>query len=90
MILNLLIRGPAEDIIQTIAAITGVERVDVTGNEDGCARVRVLLKPGEDAREKISSAVVLKKWGLVELRPERASLEDIFLQATAKEAEVES
>ena len=36
----------------------------------------------EDIREKISELVVTKGWGLLELKPEKMSLEDIFTRLT--------
>ena len=36
----------------------------------------------EDIREKISELVVSKGWGLLELKPEKMSLEDIFTRLT--------
>ncbi|RJP22469.1 MAG: ATP-binding cassette domain-containing protein [Candidatus Abyssobacteria bacterium SURF_5] len=90
MKLHLLVRGPDADVLQALAAIEGVETAERTGSEDQCVRVRVALKPRVDAREMIAAEIVRRGWGLVELRPDRASLEDIFLRATAKEAEVTS
>jgi hypothetical protein len=36
----------------------------------------------------LSAAVVTNGWGLLELRPMRMSLEDIFLSLTTEESEV--
>jgi hypothetical protein len=35
---------------------------------------------GRDVRRELAAAVVARGWGLLELRPLRASLEDVFLQ----------
>jgi ABC-2 type transport system ATP-binding protein len=40
---------------------------------------------GRDVRRDLSQAVVNGGWGLVELRPMRMSLEDIFLSLTTEE-----
>ncbi len=90
MKLKLLVRGPAEGVLKTVSAVAGVDSAEIAGNEGECVRLGVLLRPQEDAREKISTAVVQNGWGLMELRPERTSLEDIFIRATAKETEVEA
>ncbi len=89
MKISLVARGPAEKIRPALAAIEGVEHaVQSEGSADG-VRFEVVVKPGVDARAGISAAIVRNGWELIELRPERLSLEDIFIEATAKEAEVE-
>ena len=40
---------------------------------------------GRDVRRDLSRAVVTSGWGLLELRPMRMSLEDIFLSLTTDE-----
>ena len=40
---------------------------------------------GEDRRREVARLVVTSDWGLVELRPSRLSLEEIFLQLTTEE-----
>jgi ABC-2 type transport system ATP-binding protein len=87
MKLTLVVRGPNEEILKTLAALPGVEAVQIIDTEDNAVRVRVTLKPEMDVREQLSAEIIRKGWGLIELRPERASLEEIFLQTTAKEAE---
>jgi ABC-2 type transport system ATP-binding protein len=41
---------------------------------------------GTDIRREIARAVVNRGWGLLELRPMRMSLEEIFLQVTTEES----
>ena len=41
---------------------------------------------GRDVRRDLARAVVSSGWGLLELRPMRMSLEDIFLSLTTEEA----
>jgi len=40
---------------------------------------------GRDVRRDLSRAVVTSGWGLLELRPMRMSLEDVFLSLTTEE-----
>jgi ABC-2 type transport system ATP-binding protein len=40
---------------------------------------------GTDVRREIARTVVNRGWGLLELRPMRMSLEEIFLQVTTDE-----
>ena len=41
---------------------------------------------GTDVRRDIARTIVNRGWGLLELRPMRMSLEEIFLQVTTDEA----
>jgi ABC-2 type transport system ATP-binding protein len=45
---------------------------------------------GVDRREDIARLAVNQNWGLLELRPMRMSLEDIFLQLTTQDEEEEA
>ncbi len=86
--------GSAERIVSALSSIEGVDEVEASkGPEkdsvDG-SRIEVLCKPGADPRADVSAAVVGGGWKLIELRPEKVSLEDIFIKATAREAEVDS
>ena len=56
------------------------QRETVTGFEVECQR-------GQDVRREIASLVVTQGWGLLELRPTRLSLEEIFLQLTTDESQ---
>ena len=40
---------------------------------------------GIDVRRELAKAMVTKGWGLLELRPMRMSLEEVFLQVTTDE-----
>jgi ABC-2 type transport system ATP-binding protein len=40
---------------------------------------------GRDVRRELAAAVVGRGWGLLELRPMRLSLEEIFLHVTTEE-----
>jgi ABC-2 type transport system ATP-binding protein len=41
--------------------------------------------PDRDVRRDVARAIVDRGWGLLEMRPTRMSLEDIFLQLTTQE-----
>jgi hypothetical protein len=49
---------------------------------DGCSMSRWTASAGRDVRRDLAAAVVGRGWGLLELRPMRMSLEDIFLHLT--------
>ncbi len=70
--------GPA------LAAIPGVTRVAVSDSGGG---FEVETERGTDVRRELAKTVVNRGWGLLELRPMRMSLEEIFLQVTTDETE---
>jgi ABC-2 type transport system ATP-binding protein len=86
--LNLVVRGPKEEVLRTVLALEGVDSA-VLAADDDYARLRVVFKPEIDVREDLSNKIVKNGWGLLELRPDQANLEEVFIRATAKEAEVE-
>ena len=49
------------------------------------AAFEVESEPDVDVRRDLARAVVTRGWGLLELRPVRMSLEDVFLQVTTEE-----
>ena len=81
-----------------LAAVPGVKRVASADQRPGAtaepadaARVHgpmafeVESEPDVDVRRELARAVVSRGWGLLELRPVRMSLEDVFLQVTTEE-----
>jgi ABC-2 type transport system ATP-binding protein len=83
-----------EHIVSVLSSIPGVASAEASaqeaGDPDSDDRFEVVSEPGADPRAEVSAAIVQNGWKLVELRPERYSLEDVFIKATAREAEVES
>jgi ABC-2 type transport system ATP-binding protein len=74
------------DVATALQAIPGVTQVasgDVRGT---VASFEVNSESGRDVRRELASAVVSNGWGLLELRPLRMSLEEIFLHLTTEEA----
>jgi gliding motility-associated transport system ATP-binding protein len=67
-----------------LAAIPGVTRVAVSDSGGG---FEVETERGTDVRRELAKTVVTRGWGLLELRPMRMSLEEIFLQVTTDENE---
>jgi ABC-2 type transport system ATP-binding protein len=64
----------------TLAAIQGVTRVAAA---DGGFEVE--SERGTDIRRDLAKTIVNRGWGLLEMRPMRMSLEEIFLQVTTDE-----
>jgi ABC-2 type transport system ATP-binding protein len=70
---------------QTLAAVPGITRVAEVDRQEGLVGFEVESEAGLDLRRDIARTVVTAGWGLLELRPARMSLEDIFLQLTTEE-----
>jgi ABC-2 type transport system ATP-binding protein len=83
-----------------LAAVPGVTRVSSAEHPRGAAAAdadpvpppagvplafEVESEPDVDVRRELARAVVTRGWGLLELRPVRMSLEDVFLQVTTEE-----
>jgi len=81
----LQVAGPEEAVQSGLSGVPGVTRVVATTGKDGLANIEVDSERGRDVRRDLSAAVVAGGWGLLELRPMRMSLEDIFLSLTTEE-----
>jgi ABC-2 type transport system ATP-binding protein len=57
----------------------------VSERKDGLTAIEVTSQAGRDIRQDLAAAVVNRGWGLLELRPMRMSLEDVFLTLTTIE-----
>jgi len=74
------------DVSQALSHITGVTRVVESDRRDGWAGYEVESERGRDVRRDLARTVVTNGWGLLEMRPMRMSLEEIFLSLTTDEA----
>ena len=63
----------------SLARLPGVTRVVESDRRDGVIGYEVDSEQGRDVRREIARIVVSSGWGLLELRPMRISLEDVFL-----------
>lgn len=82
----LQVAAPAEEVQSALGAVPGVSRVSTTFGREGLVDVEVDSERGRDVRRELAAAVVTHGWGLLELRPMRLSLEDIFLSLTTEDA----
>ena len=82
-------QGPADDVQRALQGLTGVVRVNVAERRDDISSFDVDTEKGVDVRREVASAIVRNGWGLLELRPMRVNLEDIFLTLTTTEIEAE-
>jgi ABC-2 type transport system ATP-binding protein len=73
------------DALAVLQAIPGVTRVAASDGKGPTGGFEVESERGTDVRREIARTVVNRGWGLLELRPMRMSLEEIFLQVTTDE-----
>jgi ABC-2 type transport system ATP-binding protein len=86
--LRLLVRAEEAALRGVLEAIEGVRQLSLTPVRDsGRLAVVLEMEPGHDLRSQIAARVVQSGFELFELRSERMSLEEIFLQLTTEEAE---
>jgi ABC-2 type transport system ATP-binding protein len=82
----LQVAAPADAVESALTTIPGVTRVAATPAREGRVDVEVDSEKGRDVRQELAATVVTRGWGLLELRPMRMSLEDIFLSLTTEES----
>jgi len=73
------------DASVSLTGIPGVLRVVEADRKDGVVGYEVESEHGRDVRRDLARAVVSSGWGLLELRPMRMSLEEIFLSLTTED-----
>jgi ABC-2 type transport system ATP-binding protein len=72
---------------ETLSRIPGVTRVSEADRRDGVIGYEIDSEPGRDVRRDLARAVVSNGWGLLELRPMRMSLEEVFLSLTTEDVQ---
>jgi ABC-2 type transport system ATP-binding protein len=77
--------GGGPEVAATLEGVRGVLKVTLADQHNGTAGYEVESAKGEDVRRELARAVVSRGWGLLELRPVRMSLEEIFLHLTTEE-----
>lgn len=73
------------DVTTALRAVPGVLRVTLADTRHQATGFEVESEQGRDIRRELASTVVGAGWGLLELRPLRMSLEQIFLELTTEE-----
>lgn len=79
------VEGDSTAVLPTLERLPGVTRVTVADSRGDVAGYEVDSARGRDIRRELARAVVGQNWGLLELRPMRMSLEEIFLHLTTEE-----
>lgn len=75
------------DPCEVLAGVPGVTRVTPADAHDGIVGFEVESERGRDVRRDLARTVVGHSWGLLELRPTRASLEDVFLSLITEDTQ---
>jgi ABC-2 type transport system ATP-binding protein len=78
-------KGP--HVIAGLEKVPGVTRVAPADQRADSGAFEVDSERGRDIRRDLAREIVTRGWGLLELRPMRVSLEDVFLQVTTEEVE---
>ena len=76
------VAGDVRAALQTVPGVTDVSLADTRGQ---VGSYEVNSESGRDVRPYLASAIVSRGWGLLELRPLRMSLEEIFLHLTTED-----
>ena len=73
------------DVGPALGSIPGVLRVVAAEQRGVAGGFEVESERGTDIRRELARTIVNRGWGLLELRPMRMSLEEVFLQVTTEE-----
>ena len=77
--------APGADVKTLLAAVPGVTQVAPGETRGSLTGFEVNSDAGRDVRRELAAAIVTRGWGLLEMRPLRMSLEEIFLRLTTEE-----
>ena len=75
------------DAADALGRVPGVTRVVESDRRDGMVAYEIDSEQGRDVRRDLARAVISSGWGLLEMRPMRMSLEDVFLSLTTDETQ---
>lgn len=82
------VRGPSEEVMKAVRSVEGVmEVVKESTLKGGRSRYRVEMGLDKDVRDRIAHEIVRRGWGLLEMKQEVMSLEEIFFKLTTTEGE---
>jgi ABC-2 type transport system ATP-binding protein len=81
----LQIDAAGADAAASLTLVPGVTRVIESDRRHGMIGFEIDSESGRDVRRDLARAVVSSGWGLLEMRPMRMSLEDVFLSLTTED-----
>src|SRR5437764_1617988 len=73
------------DAAAILSKVSGVTRVAIADTKGAAVGYEIDSDKGRDVRRELASAIVGRGWGLLEMRPMRMSLEEIFLSLTTQD-----
>jgi len=73
------------DAATVLQRVSGVTRVAIADSKQQVVGYEIDSEAGRDVRRELAAAIVGRGWGLLEMRPMRLSLEEIFLHVTTEE-----
>lgn len=80
--LHLEVRAPEDTASRKLAALDGVDDVSVMSYHDGWCRLELFAEKDHDIRERVFDLVKRENWGLREMAPGKATLEEAFVELT--------
>lgn len=84
-VFSVIVRDAVSDLAPKLRKLSGVGDVAENGKAEGGNRYTVSASNGEDIRSALAEAIVNSGAGLLELRRESLSLEEVFLKLTTVE-----
>lgn len=87
--LSAVVKGPRDQVVQTVQGLSGILQVDVAEETEHAVRLVLDVKKGLDPREDVFYALAEHRWPLLEMSWQEVSLEDVFLQLTTEEPQAE-
>jgi ABC-2 type transport system ATP-binding protein len=85
-LIHLEVQGPEEAVLAHLQRLDGVLSVEKNGtNSEGPPTYTLATTKARDLRAEVAQAVVQQGWQLLELRPLRLSLEEVFVQLVTEE-----
>jgi ABC-2 type transport system ATP-binding protein len=76
---------PTDDVKRALEIVPGVTEVSLAESRGTTSSFEINSEAGRDVRRQLAAVIVTNGWGLLELRPLRMSLEEIFLHLTTEE-----
>jgi ABC-2 type transport system ATP-binding protein len=90
-LIHLEVYGPEEAVLAHLHCLDGVLHIEAQGaNAQGVSAYTLATTKARDVRADIAQAVVQQGWQLLELRPLRLSLEEVFVQLVTEEGEADA
>jgi ABC-2 type transport system ATP-binding protein len=77
--------GPGPEVLSAVRALSGVANAQLASEDGSRSRIQIESETGRDMRVEVARTLVNNGWGLLELRSETMSLEDIFIKLTTAE-----